>query len=181
MYSSDTFTCANRKHRFVAKRIFYAQTKIKYNEFYMVFTLFTLNAYLWLLELFWVGWQRGIWFWSGPDLWELKELNGPELSPQLSQTSSEGRYDLGEGEGDELCGRDALEDVSDLEGAFLTSLGCWTGAPRWVSRQDNRISEIASLRILWNLFHFTFQSFLGDLITQTKMASSSASLTWQQL
>ena len=83
----------------------------------MVFTLFTLNAYLWLLELFWVGWQRGIWFWSGPDLWELKELNGPELSPQLSQTSSEGRYDLGEGEGDELCGRDALEDVSDLEGA----------------------------------------------------------------
>ena len=63
----------------------------------MVLTLFTLNAYLWLLELFWVGWRRGIWFWSGPDLWELKELNGPELSPQLSQTSSEGRYDLGEG------------------------------------------------------------------------------------
>ena len=44
-------------------------------------------------------------------------MNGPELSPQLSQTSSEGRYDLGEGEGDKVCGHDALEDVSDLEGA----------------------------------------------------------------
>ena len=51
-------------------------------------------------------------------------------------------------EGDEVLGRDALEDVSDLEGAFLTSLGCWTGAPRWVSRQDKSLSEIASLRIL---------------------------------
>ena len=67
-------------------------------------SLFTLNAFLWLLELLW-SWttkRNSILIW-------------PALDNFLGLLLKED--DLGDGEGGEVLGCDVLEDVSDLEGA----------------------------------------------------------------
>ena len=166
MYSSDTFTCANRKHRFVAKRIFYAQTKIKYNEFYMVFTLFTLNAYLWLLELHILSWmtKRNLVLF-GPWFMRVKRI---EWSWTFTTTFStffwRKIWSWGRRRGRALwswCSRGRQRSWGSWMKRFkewlwlgdcwpsLISLWCWTGAPRRVSGLK-RLSENAIIEIILN-------------------------------